>query len=290
MRPIRFLRPTPLIAIAVAALSQSAAAQSSDERAIRAASEQWQRDVAAQNVDRIVALHTPDAILMLASSPPMKGSAAIRAGWGEMVKTPGLNLHWTPTTIDVASPTRATEYGTYTESYDGPNGKLTDAGTYVTLWHKINGQWRVALDAPVSSLPPSAPAATAPDLSDDQLIGSDKIVWHDFQVPGFDPGVKLAVLHGDPMAKGDYTLRLMFPDGYKFPVHWHPGAEHVTVVSGTFLLAMGTSGDWSQVQTYEPGSFVYAPARHPHYGGARGVTVVQLHGEGPFAVNLGAPK
>jgi ketosteroid isomerase-like protein len=275
-------------AIALLVFSQSAAGQSSDERAVRAASDAWQRYVAAQQTDSIVALFLPQGIVMMANSPPTMGSNGIRAGWGDIVKLPNLSMHWTPQHIELTSPTTAQEFGTYTDSYDGPNGKESDAGTYVTLWKKVNGKWRVALDAPVSSMP--AASAAVPDVASDQLIGPDKIVYNDFAIPGFDPGVKLAVLHGNPMAKGDYTLRLMFPDGYKFPVHWHPGAEHVTVVSGTFLLAMGTSGDWSQVQAYAPGSFIYAPARHAHYGGARGVTVVQLHGEGPFAINLGAPK
>ncbi len=38
------------------------------------------------------------------------------------------------------------------------------------------------------------------------------------------------------------------------------------------------------------GDFLYIPARMSHPGGAKGVTVVQLHGTGPFAINLGTPK
>lgn len=133
----------------------------------------------------------------------------------------------------------------------------------------------------------AAPATEAPDML---LLPSSGVTWMDFSSPGFDPGIKLAVLHGNPAGRGDYTIRLMFPDGYKFPVHWHPGAEHVTVLSGSFQLAMGTSGDWSAVRSYGPGDFIYAPARHPHYGGAIGQTVIQLHGDGPFQIMLGSPK
>ena len=301
----RTTRLPALIAVmmmAILTLVQTAYAQSSDERAVREASQAWQRYVASQQVDSIVALHMPDAVLMLANTPPVKGSNSIRAGWGDMVKLPNLKMQWTPERIELTSPTTATEYGTYSDSFDGPNGVESDAGTYLTLWKKVNGKWRVAYDAPVSSKAAAAamPATVAPtasaaapaasEMADNQLIGNDKVVFNDFSVPGFDPGAKLAVIHGNPMGKGDYTLRLMFPDGYQFPVHYHPGAEHVTVISGTFLLAMGSDGDRSKVQAYAPGSFIYAPARHPHYGGARGVTVVQLHGEAPFAINLGAPK
>jgi len=38
-----------------------------------------------------------------------------------------------------------------------------------------------------------------------------------FAPPGFDPGMKLAVLSGDPGAKGPYVVRLQFPAGYSFP-------------------------------------------------------------------------
>ena len=154
-----------LLAMAMTGLAQTAAGQSKEERAIRAASEAWQRYVAKQDVDSIVGLHTSDAVVMFANAPVMRGSVAIRSGWSDIVKLPGLKMHWTPTRIDVASPTRATEFGTYTDSYDTPSGRVSDAGTYVTIWHKVRGKWRVALDAPVSTQPA---AATTSGVSDSQ--------------------------------------------------------------------------------------------------------------------------
>src|SRR6202521_4740421 len=184
---------TALIALAIAAFAQTAASQTNDARTIRALSDKWQRDVAAQNVDAIVALHTPDAVVMLSHSPLVTGPVAIRGAWSEMVKTPGLVLHWTPTRIDVASPTVATEYGTYTESYDTPQGKATDAGNYVTIWHKINGKWRVALDAPNTTAPlPAAGSAAAPmEMGDPKSMAGSGLTGSDFSPAGFDPGMKL---------------------------------------------------------------------------------------------------
>jgi len=274
--------------IAIAGLAQTAAGQSRDEQAVRAQSQLWQQYVAAQDVDKIVALHTPDAVVMLSHAPLVVGSAGIRKGWTDFVKLPGLNLHWTPTKIEVASPTVATEYGTYTESYTGPDGKqATDAGNYVTIWHKVNGQWRVALDAPNTTTPLAAAPAMASDVANVQMASNAAVTWSPLSVPGFDPGAKIAVLHGDPASNGDYTLRLQFPAGYRFPVHWHPGGEHLTVLSGNFQLAMGNTADWSALKTYGPGDFIYLPARHAHFGGAQNETVIQLHGQGPFAINLG---
>lgn len=115
------------------------------------------------------------------------------------------------------------------------------------------------------------------------------IKWTDLVVEGFDPGLKLAVIHGDPSGTGDYTVRLQFPDGYRFPGHWHPNAEHLTVLSGSFMLGMGATRNAAVEKTYSPGDFLYIPAKQPHFGGVKGATVIQLHGMGPFTINLGAP-
>lgn len=146
-----------LSSLAMTVFASSASSQTADERAIRAAGEAWQRYVAAQQVDSIADVHTADAVVMFGNSPVLKGSSAIRGAWAEIVKLPNLKMQWTPERIVVASPTLATEYGTYTDSYDTPTGKASDSGSYVTIWQKVNGRWRVALDAPVSSMPAATP-------------------------------------------------------------------------------------------------------------------------------------
>jgi quercetin dioxygenase-like cupin family protein len=99
---------------------------------------------------------------------------------------------------------------------------------------------------------------------------------------GWAPGTKVARVHGDPSAEGDYTLRLSFPDGYVIPPHWHPKAEQVTVLNGNFVLGMGTTPQRSTAQTYQPGDFLYVPGKMAHYAWTQGETVIQVHGMGPF--------
>jgi uncharacterized protein (TIGR02246 family) len=282
----------PLMAIALAAVSQMAASQTRDERAVRAASQAWQRNIATQNVDSIVALHTPDAVVLFANAPVMKGSNAIRSGWSDILKLPAFEVHWTPIWIDVASPKVATEYGTYTESYDTPTGKANDEGNYVVIWHKLNGKWRVALDAPVSTvpIPAAAPATPATDPSTMELHSVSGLTWGDLIAPGFAPGAKIAVLHGNPGGPGGFVLRLQFPDGYQIPVHWHPAGENVTVISGSLSLAMGNAFDASALHAYGPGDFAYLPPSQSHYGQAHGPTILQVNGRGPFVINPGAAK
>lgn len=277
-----------LIAAAIATVTVAASGQSKDEAAVRAASMAFQSYVAKQQVDSIVALHLPNATVMMANSQPVIGSNGIRSGWGDVVKLPNLSMHWTPERIRVVSPTVAQEYGTYADSFDGPNGKESDAGTYLTIWNKVNGRWRIAYDVPVSSQPPK-PAMPA-EPADFVARSASSIAWGDFAAPGFAPGAKIAVMHGDPSKSGRFVLRLSFPDGYSVPLHWHPTAEYVTVIQGGASFGMGNAVDASATTNYSQGDFVFIPAKHAHWLTARGATVVQVSGSGPFQLNLGAPK
>ena len=288
MRSPRILLIIALAAMSTLALARTSSAQSKDEQAIRALSQQWQQAIASGNVDRIVAIHAPSAVVMMANSPTTTGSDAIRAMYNDMVKLPGLVMHWNTSKIDMASPTVATEYGTYTDSYDSPTGKEADSGTYVAIWHKINGRWRVALDAPVSTMPVAPTAPVEPDQL--EFRPANALAWRDFVSPGFAPGAKVAVLHGNPRGTGRVVLRLQFPDGYVIPLHWHPNAEYVTVLAGGADFGMGNVVDMTSVQSYGVGDFAYVPANHAHYGKTRGPTILQVSGEAPFVLNLGAVK
>jgi len=117
-------------------------------------------------------------------------------------------------------------------------------------------------------------------------VAANDLSWAPIEVPGFPTGMKIAPIQGNPEAAEPYTLRLMFPDGYRFPPHWHPNAENVTVISGTIQLGMGDRTDDSKLKTYHPGDYLLLPGTMPHFGGAQGPTVIQLHGQGPFTINV----
>jgi len=283
-----------LATLALAACAPTMVNQASEEAAIRAVANQYMAAFNAHDPDRLAALHTPDAVVMISNAPLASGTPAIRTAFADFFKGSSPTLSFTPTRIDVASPTVANDVGTYTLTLNTPQGRVTDGGNYTTVWHKINGQWLIAVDAPVSTTPlPAQAMAAAPMYPPDvRMVANSSLGWSDFQPPGFDPGLKLAVINGDPSKPGEYTVRLMFPAGYRFPVHYHPGAENLTVVSGTFQLGMGNTADWSAVKNYGPGDYIYVPPRHAHFGGsaASGPSVIQLHGQGPFQVIVGAPK
>jgi hypothetical protein len=132
-----------------------------------------------------------------------------------------------------------------------------------------------------ASLALSAPPenATAPAH---RMVQGATVTWGDGPA-ALPPGAKLAVLSGDPGAAGPFTLRAKLPDGYRVPPHWHPTDENVTVLSG--VLAMGAGDTLDALHELKAGDFAHMPANLRHVAVARGETVIQVHGTGPFAVN-----
>ena len=99
--------------------------------------------------------------------------------------------------------------------------------------------------------------------------------------PVLPPGAQLAVLHGDPGKKGLFALRFKMPDGYKIAPHWHTNDEELTVLSGTFILSMGDKPG-EDAHSMTAGAYHYLPGKMHHSAQAKGETVLELHGMGPF--------
>ena len=121
--------------------------------------------------------------------------------------------------------------------------------------------------------------ATHPDL----VAGPDAVKWGPVP-PAFPKGAQIAVLSGDPSKSAPYVVRLKMPAGYQIPAHHHPTTENVTVISGSFYAGMGDKLDQGGSQAFAPGGFVSMPANMNHFAWAKGETVVQVHGDGPFAI------
>ncbi len=120
------------------------------------------------------------------------------------------------------------------------------------------------------------------------LYPAADIQWKDGPA-SLPAGAKFAVLEGDPSKEGFFTMRLWFPDGYKIQPHWHPKVEHVTVISGTFYLGMGEKFDQTGAREMPAGTFGFWPAEMRHFAWAKGNTVVQLHGIGPWSITYVNP-
>jgi len=104
-----------------------------------------------------------------------------------------------------------------------------------------------------------------------------------------NPLASFAVVSGDPGKAGEFVVRLKMPAGYKIMPHWHPTAEHVTVISGSFALGMGEKFDAKAMTTLPAGGYALLPAEMRHYAMAKTAAVVQVHGMGPFALTYVSP-
>ena len=116
------------------------------------------------------------------------------------------------------------------------------------------------------------------------VVAPDAIQWGDGP-PGLPPGLKMGVLLGDPGKSGPFVLRARLPDGYRIMPHWHSIDENITVLQGTFLAAGGDTFDPAAMQPMTAGYFLHLPGRMHHFAAARGDTVIQIHGDGPFDIH-----
>ena len=99
-------------------------------------------------------------------------------------------------------------------------------------------------------------------------------------------GTEFAVLSGSPDAEGSpFVLRLRFADKVQIPPHWHPVDEHITVIAGTFYMGMGEKYSESAAKEMPTGTYGFMPKEMRHFGWAKGTTIIQIHGIGPFKTN-----
>ena len=132
---------------------------------------------------------------------------------------------------------------------------------------------------------PKDPAAAS---SGHVMMAPADLKWSDGP-PSLPAGAKIAILNGDPKKEGLFTMRLEFPAGFKIPPHTHPGAEHVTVISGSFNMGHGAKFDEAAARELTAGSFSLMPAGMQHFGWTKTGCVVQVHAMGPFEINYVNP-
>ncbi|MEZ0332954.1 MAG: cupin domain-containing protein [Gemmatimonadales bacterium] len=111
----------------------------------------------------------------------------------------------------------------------------------------------------------------------------DQVTWG----PGpasLPPGAKAAVLEGNPAESGPFTMRVLLPNRYRIPPHYHPAVEHVTVLKGTFKVGMGEKFDGAAMTPLPTGTFAALEPGTRHFAESQGETIVQLHGVGPWGI------
>jgi anti-sigma factor ChrR (cupin superfamily) len=135
--------------------------------------------------------------------------------------------------------------------------------------------------------PAAKPAAAAPKHV---MVAAPDVKWGPGP-PSLPPGAQMAVLDGDPAVAGKpFVIRAKLPDGYRVAPHWHPTDENVSVLSGTFSAGMGDTFNEGSMTALGPGGYAKMPKMMHHYAMAKGETIIQVHGMGPFGVTYVNPK
>lgn len=117
------------------------------------------------------------------------------------------------------------------------------------------------------------------------LFTPDQMNWGPAP-PGLPAGAQVAVLRGDPSKAGaPFTFRAKLPDGYRVPPHWHPTDENVVVIKGTLFMGMGEKFDQSAAREMPAGSYSLMPAGTRHFVWAKGETIIEVYGTGPFGIS-----
>ena len=115
------------------------------------------------------------------------------------------------------------------------------------------------------------------------LFPPTEIKWQEGP-PSLPKGAMMAIHEGDPSKEGPFVFRIKLPDGYRLPPHTHPKTERVTVLSGTFHIGVGDKFDEKKTHAMPAGTFGHWPAGMKHFVWAKGETVLQFHGIGPWSI------
>ena len=98
-------------------------------------------------------------------------------------------------------------------------------------------------------------------------------------------GATQVVITGDPSKPGMYVVQNTFAPGRGSRPHYHDQDRYVTVIKGTWWVALGPEADVydpSKMVAMKAGSVVFHPAFGHHYDGAKDEeAVVRIIGMGP---------
>jgi uncharacterized protein (TIGR02246 family) len=156
----------PWIVLAVGACTPPAAPQvdlAAEEQAVRDRSMAWLAASQARDPAAEAALFADDGIAFRENRDAIVGPAAFQAYSAEQyAQNPNSSITWTVDQVHVATAGDiAYEMGTFQFTGGGPTGTEEDSGKYVTVWKKVNGEWKVAADIGVSTKPEAPTTTTA---------------------------------------------------------------------------------------------------------------------------------
>jgi ketosteroid isomerase-like protein len=120
---------------------------------IRELDRRWMAAVERKDSAAIAEFYAPGGRIMPSNAPTAEGHAAIAEFWKRLLALPAIAFTFRPERVKVAEAgDMAYDFGTYSLSYDGPQGRVRDKGKYLVVWEKINGDWKAIVDIDNSDL------------------------------------------------------------------------------------------------------------------------------------------
>jgi hypothetical protein len=137
--------------------------------------------------------------------------------------------------------------------------------------------------APSKTVAKKAARSHQPGQAAFKAILPEKIEWKSFAA--FPPSARLAIVVGQPLREGPYTVRVKLPSDVKLMPHSHPEDRVYTVISGIFYIGLGDEFDAEKLQAYPPGSVIILPGNTPHFDWAKsGEYITQVTAIGPLGL------
>ena len=138
---------------------------------------------------------------------------------------------------------------------------------------------RVLIAGAIIALAGSFASAADPDPAVLSYKMPGDLKWNESTVY---PGLRNAVLYGDPAKEGQYAVRNRFgPNTFSRP-HFHPNDRIIVVISGTWWVGTGDKFDPDSTKAMPPGSVVVHYGGKVHYDGAKDEPCeIIIYGMGP---------
>ena len=126
----------------------------SEAKVVQDLSQQWLKAEIAKDIPTILSFYAEDAMEMASNTPVIIGKEPIQTWYEGWLKPEGVSMTFATEEVRVAtSLDMAVERGTYHFVQNNASGQVDDTGKYVTVWKKVKGEWKVAIDTATSDLP-----------------------------------------------------------------------------------------------------------------------------------------
>jgi|SRR5678815_313209 uncharacterized protein (TIGR02246 family) len=148
----------PLLLIACSPSTPAAVSKpdfAAEEKAIRDTDARWLKAAQARDAAGEAAIFASDGVAYREHVDPLVGPAAFQT-WDTKVygDNPRQTTAWTTESIHIAdSGDLAIQTGEYHTTGIGANGEREDKGRFVTVWKKVDGEWKVAHDIGSTTMP-----------------------------------------------------------------------------------------------------------------------------------------